>query len=111
MAFIQCKDKKEQEEYAEEHSPIFMTEDFRCHTKLTFSDDACYVEISKDTMLALLDLHHTLEFAGDSALETSFTDIVTVAQDLKDTWEKAMAQIKRDPVVRRGKRLEEVKQA
>ena len=103
MAFVQCKDGKEQEAYAEEHSPCFMSEDFRVYKTIRFSDDDSFWEIDADTMKALTDLHGTLMYATAEGLETSFTDLVTVAQDLKDTYLKTMEVLKINPVRKRKK--------
>lgn len=103
MSFVQCKDQKEQEAYAEKHSPCFMTEDFRVYKTIRFSDDDSFFEIDTDTMMALTDLHGTLEFATDKALETSFDDLVKVAQMLKDQYHKTLKAIRFKPAQRTKK--------
>lgn len=105
MSFIQCKDEKEVEAKLEEIGfKGFITEDHRIYDKVDFSDDACFYDLDRDTLLALYELQTSIEMVMGGMHEMPFQDVVKDAQMLHDNFQKTLQQIKFKPLVKKEKK-------
>lgn len=104
MSFIQGISPDDCEQRLQKIKAAFVSDDLRIYEEIEFWDDTSVWHIPAKTILALYELQTQIEMMKDGRHELAFDDVVRDAQDLKESFDKAVAAIGYKPIHKRGRK-------